>query len=29
MPNQGLRAEEAKNIAQYLMDQHSKSAAPK
>ena len=29
MPNQGLRAEEAKNIAQYLMDQHSKSAVPK
>jgi len=29
MPNQGLRREEAKNIAQYLMDQHSKSAAPK
>jgi cytochrome c len=29
MPNQGLRREEAKNIAEYLMGQHSKSAVPK
>lgn len=26
MPNQGLRRDEAKNIAEYLMEQHSKSA---
>lgn len=29
MPNQGLRRDEAKNIAEYLIAQHSKSAAPK
>jgi cytochrome c len=29
MPNQGLRRDEAKNVAQYLLDQHSKSTAPK
>ncbi len=27
MPNQGLRREEAKNIAEYLMQQHSKSTS--
>jgi cytochrome c len=29
MPIQGLRREEAKNIAQYIMDQHAKNAVPK
>jgi cytochrome c len=29
MPNQGLKLDEAKNIAQYIMEQHMKSAAPK
>jgi len=29
MPNLALKLDEAKNIAQYLMDMHSKSAAPK
>ncbi len=29
MPNLALRPEEAKNIAQYIMDQHMKSVAPK
>mgnify|MGYP005843183245 CR=1 FL=1 len=27
MPNQGLRRDEAKNIAEYLMQQHSKPTA--
>jgi cytochrome c len=29
MPNFALKLDEAKNIAQYIMDQHMKSAAPK
>jgi len=29
MPNLALKLDEAKNIAQYIMDQHSKGAAPK
>lgn len=29
MPNQGLRRDEAKNIAEYLMEQHLKSSSPK
>ena len=29
MPNLALKLDEAKNIAQYIMDQHMKSAAPK
>lgn len=29
MPIQGLRREEAKNIAQYIMDQHTKNTVPK
>jgi cytochrome c len=29
MPNQGLKLDEAKNIAQYIMDQYMKSAVPK
>lgn len=29
MPNLALKLDEAKNIAQYIMDQHTKSAAPK